>query len=138
MKFGISSTLFEEEKLSERHFSLIKKAGFEFIEILAGEPHFNPEDKTEAFGKRIIHTHLHDYHGDEYDEHLLLFSGTINWRKALESLQGKGYSGVLLYELSKKKEFVSAKRMKASLLKMRPLGKRKLRVEMIRSKKGSL
>ncbi len=52
MKFGISTALFEEEKLSERHFFLIEKAGFEFIEILAGEPHFNPEDKSEV--KEIV------------------------------------------------------------------------------------
>ncbi len=297
MKFGISTALFEEEKLSERHFSLIKKAGFEFIEIPVGEPHFNPEDRSqvkeivenlnkhdlrvcslhtsmklctgkyqrkivekievefkalqklgsdifilhpaeladtdnlirdeagrlypdysfvrdiegegkpfkkikerlrelgicgkekgikialenmntcdnkvltgmvnlldevnldnvgfcldvghvnlsqnteqiiEAFGKRIIHTHLHDNHGDEYDEHLLPFSGTINWRQVLEALQSKGYSGVLLYEVSKKKEVVSAKRMKASLLKMRPLWKEKIESGNDKVKKRSL
>ena len=56
----------------------------------------------------------------------------------LEALQRKGYSGVLLYEVSKKKEFVSVKRMKASLLKMRPLCKEKIESGNDKVKKGSL
>ncbi len=46
---------------------------------------------------RLIATHVADNHGDR-DEHLLPFYGTIDWKKAVETLRKIKYEGDLTYE----------------------------------------
>ena len=46
MKAGISTTLFADKRLAENHFEFIEKAGFRFVEVLAGRPHLDIADKT--------------------------------------------------------------------------------------------
>ena len=54
----------------------------------------NVEDFLE-FKDRIIHTHVHDNHG-ERDEHLPVGNGTVPWKKVAEAF--KDYSGRIVTE----------------------------------------
>ncbi len=74
-----------------------------------------------SFEKRIITTHLHDNHGEETDEHLLPFLGSVNWRKMLETLKENEYSGVLLYEPLTRGTPISVEQTKHSLHRIRLL-----------------
>lgn len=81
----------------------------------------NIKQMIRSFEKRIITTHLHDNHGEETDEHLLPFLGSVNWRKMLETLKENEYSGVLLYEPLTKDSPISVEQTKRSLLRIRSL-----------------
>ncbi len=78
----------------------------------------NAERMIRSLEKRIITTHLHDNHGEETDEHLLPFLGSVNWRKMLETLKENEYSGVLLYEPLTRGSPISVEQTKRSLLKI--------------------
>lgn len=47
MEVGISTALFAGERLGESHFQFIKRAGFEFVEVLAGKPHLDVANETQ-------------------------------------------------------------------------------------------
>lgn len=49
-------------------------------------------------GKRLRAVHVQDNHG-ERDEHLMPFSGTIDWPDAMAGLKEIGYQGDLTYEI---------------------------------------
>ena len=81
----------------------------------------NIKQMIRSFEKRIITTHLHDNHGEETDEHLLPFLGSVNWRKMLETLKENEYSGVLLYEPLTRGTPISVEQTKHSLHRIRSL-----------------
>lgn len=81
----------------------------------------NTERMIRCFEKRIITTHLHDNHGEETDEHLLPFFGSIDWRKMLETLKENEYNGVFVYEPLTRGSPISVEQTKRSLLAMRSL-----------------
>ncbi len=89
----------------------------------AGHAHLshNIKQMIGSFEKRIITTHLHDNHGEETDEHLLPFLGSVNWPKMLETLKENEYSGVLLYEPLTRGSPISVEQTKGSLLRIRSL-----------------
>ena len=65
-----------------------------------GHAHMNGHDVRKdilAFGHRLIATHVADNHG-KYDEHLLPYYGTVDWRRALQALKKVQYAGDLTYE----------------------------------------
>jgi len=51
-----------------------------------------------ALGDRLAHVHLHDNRGDR-DDHLPLGQGGVDWRGALEALEGAGYRGLVVLEI---------------------------------------
>ncbi|MEM3402075.1 MAG: sugar phosphate isomerase/epimerase [Candidatus Hadarchaeales archaeon] len=61
-----------------------------------------PEEKiaglVKNLGKRIVHVHLHDNHG-ERDEHLVPGDGEINFTPIVSALQQGGYRGAVVVEL---------------------------------------
>ena len=61
--------------------------------------HFNDELPYELFDNRIFSVHLHDNHGDDKDEHLLPFDGTIDWQKVIENLVKAHYMGPVTLEV---------------------------------------
>ena len=81
----------------------------------------NAKRMIRSFEKKIITTHLHDNHGEETDEHLLPFLGSVNWRKMFETLKENEYSGVLLYEPLTRGSSISVEQTKRSLLRIRSL-----------------
>jgi len=60
--------------------------------------HANTNGNVEDFLKmkdQVIHAHIHDNHG-ERDEHLPIGSGTVNWRRVMQTFNG--YSGRFVTE----------------------------------------
>jgi len=57
----------------------------------------------ESFPSRIAHAHLHDNLGD-FDSHLGVGSGNIDWRKLINALRKIDYKGVLVVEAEKNVE----------------------------------
>jgi sugar phosphate isomerase/epimerase len=56
-------------------------------------------DAVETAAEHLIATHVHDNRRRE-DEHLVPYSGTINWDMALMTMQKIGYDGTYLMELA--------------------------------------
>jgi sugar phosphate isomerase/epimerase len=56
-------------------------------------------DAVEAVAEHIVTTHIHDNHGRE-DEHLVPYRGSIDWDRALVTMQKIGYEGTYLMELA--------------------------------------
>lgn len=57
---------------------------------------------AEAFGDRLLFTHLHDnpgVNGGTGDRHLVPGRGTIDWPRLIGRLDGAGYAGPLSFEL---------------------------------------
>jgi sugar phosphate isomerase/epimerase len=54
-------------------------------------------DEFLAIAKRFGNVHIHDNKG-QTDEHLTLDEGTIDWRKAVSSIQAGGYQGTYVIE----------------------------------------
>lgn len=59
----------------------------------------DPWAYTTALGERLIHVHLHDNTG-QHDEHLPLGQGSLDWSRALASLEQTGYKGAVVLELA--------------------------------------
>jgi len=53
------------------------------------------EASFDAMRERIVTTHIHDNHGEK-DEHLLPYTGTIDWKSSLNGLAGAGAIPVVL------------------------------------------
>lgn len=58
----------------------------------------------EILGSRLRAVHIADNHG-ERDEHLLPFSGSIDWGEAMTALRDSGYSGDLTFEVQEFSRF---------------------------------
>jgi len=56
-------------------------------------------DAVETVAEHIVTTHIHDNHGRE-DEHLVPYRGSIDWDRALVTMQKIGYEGTYLMELA--------------------------------------
>lgn len=56
-------------------------------------------DAVETVAEHIIATHVHDNHGRD-DEHLVPYRGSIDWDRALVTMQKIGYEGTYLMELA--------------------------------------
>lgn len=56
-------------------------------------------DAIEVVAEHLIATHVHDNHG-RTDEHLVPYSGTIDWDASLISMQKIGYAGTYVMELA--------------------------------------
>jgi len=52
----------------------------------------------EAFSARLVHIHMHDNHGD-YDEHLPLGQGKIDFKKVIKLLKGYQYNRTITFEV---------------------------------------
>lgn len=61
--------------------------------------HFNDELPYDLFDNRIFSVHLHDNHGDDKDEHLLPFDGTIDWEMVIANLVKAHYMGPVTLEV---------------------------------------
>lgn len=81
----------------------LEETTFENLGICFDSGHANiksdPISEITAAGKWIITTHFHDNHG-HLDEHLLPFTGNINWAEVLQSLETISYDGCLLLEFN--------------------------------------
>jgi sugar phosphate isomerase/epimerase len=56
-------------------------------------------DAIETSAEHLIATHVHDNHGRS-DDHLVPYSGSIDWDAALVTMQKIGYDGTYLMELA--------------------------------------
>ena len=56
-------------------------------------------DAVEVAAEHLIATHVHDNHG-RHDEHLVPYTGTINWDTALVSMLKIGFDGTYMLELA--------------------------------------
>lgn len=56
-------------------------------------------DAIELTSEHLITTHVHDNHGRD-DDHLVPYSGSIDWDLALVTMQKIGYEGTYLMELA--------------------------------------
>lgn len=56
-------------------------------------------DAIETSAEHLIATHVHDNHGRS-DDHLVPYSGSIDWDAALVTMQKIGYEGTYLMELA--------------------------------------
>jgi len=56
-------------------------------------------DTIEALSGHLLTTHVHDNHGRR-DDHLVPYSGNINWDAAMMETQKIGYDGVMMFELA--------------------------------------
>ena len=56
-------------------------------------------DAIETVAEHLIATHVHDNHGRS-DEHLVPYSGAIDWEASLISMQKIGYTGTYVMELA--------------------------------------
>ncbi|MBR0137445.1 MAG: sugar phosphate isomerase/epimerase [Erysipelotrichaceae bacterium] len=61
--------------------------------------HFDDDLDYDLFTDRIFSVHLHDNHGDDKDEHLLPFDGTIDWEKIIGNLVKAHYDGPVTLEV---------------------------------------
>lgn len=52
----------------------------------------------ERYAGQLVHVHLHDNHG-EADEHLVPGEGTVDWARALHTLEGIGFEGTAVLEV---------------------------------------
>lgn len=66
----------------------------------------------EKFSERIVHAHLHDNRGD-FDSHLGIGDGNIDWEAVVEAFRSIDFKGILLVE--------SEKNVKESLRKLKTL-----------------
>jgi sugar phosphate isomerase/epimerase len=56
-------------------------------------------DEVETAAEHLIATHVHDNRGRE-DEHLVPYRGSINWDRALMTMQKIGYEAAYVFELA--------------------------------------
>jgi len=63
-------------------------------------------DAVETVAEHIIATHVHDNNGRE-DEHLVPYRGSIDWDRALVTMQKIGYDGTYLLELANRGDAAS-------------------------------
>ena len=82
--------------------TLNEMAGREVFGLCLDTGHLNlirrdPRRYVAVLGRRIKATHLHDNNGFT-DEHIVPFSGTMNWKHLCQALHEAGYSGDLSFE----------------------------------------
>lgn len=69
--------------------------------------HFNDDWNIEKYNNRVFCVHLHDNHGNNIDEHLLPYDGTIDWLKIIEKLNSLNYKGPITMELCYRNDYLN-------------------------------
>ena len=79
---------------------------------LSGE--YNRIDELlEAFANRLVHVHMSDNKGGDWDLHLPLGAGNIDWRRVIRSLKNVGYDGTVTLEVFADREVACPEPQKA-------------------------
>lgn len=97
-------------KYLEYIFNIIKSNKLKFCYDSGHENCRTPEvNCLEKFGDKLVALHLHDNNGKfsaakNPDEHILPFTGTIQWEKVMQNLKRTGYRGQLAFEVYGKEE----------------------------------
>lgn len=69
--------------------------------------HFNDDWDLSKYKNRIYCVHLHDNHGNNEDEHLIPYDGTLDWKKTIDKLEECNYSGPITMELCYRNNYLS-------------------------------
>ena len=92
---------FSQVKYMGRILNAAPTAGFHLDAAhsnLSGE--YNRVDELlEAFASRLVHLHLSDNKGGDWDLHLPLGAGNIDWQRVIRSLKNVGYDGTVTLEV---------------------------------------
>jgi len=87
---------------SEKLLEVIEDFDREKVGVCIDTGHINQFEDVPSvikkFKDRIFSVHIHDNNGKK-DEHLLPFSGNIDWRRVYSALIYSGYTGVFMYEV---------------------------------------
>lgn len=68
--------------------------------------HFNDDWNLSKYKGRVFCVHLHDNHGNDIDEHLLPFDGTLDWDYVKEKLNEAKYDGPITMELCYRNDYL--------------------------------
>lgn len=69
--------------------------------------HFNDDWNLDKYKGRVFCVHLHDNHGNNIDEHLLPYDGTLNWDDVKEKLNSLSYDGPITMELCYRNDYLN-------------------------------
>lgn len=69
--------------------------------------HFNDIFDFDLFKDRIFAVHLHDNHGNDQDEHLIPFDGTLDWEYVMKKLKECNYTGPITMELVYRNDYLN-------------------------------
>lgn len=69
--------------------------------------HFNDDWNLDKYKGRVFCVHLHDNHGNNMDEHLLPYDGTLNWDDVKEKLNSLSYDGPITMELCYRNDYLN-------------------------------
>ena len=83
-----------------KYFSICVDTGHSNTAVRYGNP--TPADVIRMFGKGVSCLHLHDNDG-LHDQHLPLYSGTIDWNDVFDALDSVGFDGVYNLEVNFKR-----------------------------------
>ena len=103
---------FSQVKFMSRILNAAPTAGFHLDAAhsnLSGD--YNRVDELlEAFASRLVHVHLSDNKGGDWDLHLPLGAGSIDWQRVIRSLKGAGYDGTVTLEVFANRELLGLSR----------------------------
>ncbi len=68
------------------------------------------DELLEAFASRLVHVHMSDNKGGDWDLHLPLGAGNIDWRRVIRSLKNVGYDGTVTLEVFADRELLAQSR----------------------------
>lgn len=69
--------------------------------------HFNDNWDIYKYKDRVFCVHLHDNHGEDKDEHLLPYDGSLNWKETITKLKNLNYKGPITMELCYKDDYLN-------------------------------
>lgn len=69
--------------------------------------HFNDDWDISKYKNRVFCIHLHDNNGNDIDEHLLPYDGTLNWQNAINKINDLNYSGPITMEICYRKQYTN-------------------------------
>lgn len=69
--------------------------------------HFNDNWNIDKYKNRVFCIHLHDNHGNNVDEHLLPYDGTLNWNETIKKLNNLNYDGPVTMELCYRNDYLN-------------------------------
>ncbi len=68
------------------------------------------DELLEAFADRLVHVHLSDNKGGDWDLHLPLGAGNIDWQRVIRSLKSVGYDSTVTLEVFADRELLRLSR----------------------------
>jgi sugar phosphate isomerase/epimerase len=74
------------------------------------DPEARISRSVRLLGKRIVHVHIHDNHGDA-DEHLVPGEGSIKFGPIVDEIKKIGYEGFVIVELFEPTKAVESARI---------------------------